>query len=77
MYVYYLYGIEDDNYNGFNFCHLAHLKKFSDGDFNKMCEEGLSKIVEKSLYCLKEWLIAENGFKELQIVTEFSFEEVF
>lgn len=52
-------------------------KKFSDENFNEMCEEGLRKVVEKSLYYLKEWLIVEEGFKELQIVTEFSFKEVF
>ena len=61
--------------NGSKCCYLMHKDELTGDEFKRLCNEGLSIIEEKSLYCLKDWLVKNTGFRLLSIKSSFELEE--
>lgn len=75
MYIYKLTEIETIDYKDVvKTCYLTHKDELTDDEFKRLCNEGLSMIEEKSLYCLKSWLIRNTGFRLLSVKSSFEFE---
>ena len=77
MHIYSLcmsYELDDYDIN-FDFEYLTHEKMYSQDEFENICNDCLLKCRDKDNYTLKQKLIDEYGFKELNIVSEFEFNE--
>lgn len=77
MYVYRLdssyinYFVEQEFSNEY----LIHDNIFNKEEFNIICKEGLKNISRRDIESLKQFLIENYNFKELQIMNSFYFEE--
>lgn len=72
MYLYTLYGHEDNIV-------LAHQRKFTDEQFDKMCKEAPLDCDENASYYdsgnIKEYLIEKYGFESVEYVAGFNFDD--
>ena len=77
MYIYSLcMSYEVDDYDvGFDYEYLTHEKIYSKSEFENICNDCLLKCSDKYNYALKQKLIDEYDFKELNIVSKFEFNE--
>lgn len=60
----------------FDFEYVTHENEYSKEEFEKMCKESFNnKYNEKSNFVVKEHLKNKYGFKQLQPIRTFDFEE--
>jgi len=77
----YIYELEGDFFNeneqeqNYEYEYLVHENEYSKDTFERMCNEGLETILDKTIYELRDYLILNYGFKKLPVKQRFSFEE--
>lgn len=59
----------------YDYDYITHEKLFTKEEFNEICEKCLSECESKWIYELKDMLIKEYGFKKLDVVCGFDFNE--
>lgn len=69
------YEAEDGLDVGYEWEYVTHENKYTKEEFIKICEQCLSNCKDKCNYEMKRRLISDYGFKSLDIVCNFDFNE--